>query len=57
METTTGTTYKNPNVYGPVEPLKRDFYKTQRWNVIQKTELGIYKLLFINFIYRKKWQT
>ena len=35
METTTGSTYQHPSLNGPMEPLNRQFYKTQRWNVIQ----------------------
>jgi hypothetical protein len=44
METTTGTTYRIPSLKGPVEPLNRNFYKTQRWNVIQNIDIGIYIL-------------
>ncbi len=49
METTTGVTYRRPSLNGPVEPINRQFYKTQRWNVIQNTDLGnsyIYILIF-----------
>jgi hypothetical protein len=45
METTSGTTYRRPSLNGPVEPINRQFYKTQRWNVIQDTDLG--KSIFI----------
>ena len=40
METTSGVTYRRPSLNGPVEPINRQFYKTQRWNVIQNTDLG-----------------
>ena len=39
METTTGTTYKHPSLNGPIEPIDRQFYKTQRWNVIQDVDI------------------
>ena len=39
METTTGTTYKHPSLNGPIEPIDRQFYKTQRWNVIQDADI------------------
>ncbi len=35
METTTGSTYQHPSLNGPIEPINRQFYKTQRWNVVQ----------------------
>ena len=61
METTTGRTYQHPSLNGPVEPIDRQFYKTQRWNVIQDTNLGnsiiiyyIQNLKFKSYIYRKK---
>ena len=40
MTTTSGSTYILPRLNGPVEPLNRQFYKTQRWNVKQNTDLG-----------------
>jgi hypothetical protein len=61
METTSGVTYRRPSLNGPVEPINRQFYKTQRWNVIQDTNLGnsiiiyyIQNLKFKSYIYRKK---
>jgi hypothetical protein len=64
METTSGVTYRRPSLNGPVEPIDRQFYKTQRWNVIQATDLGNSKKFIINSnlnlnfrIYRKKLQT
>lgn len=39
METTTGRTYQHPSLNGPIEPINRQFYKTQRWNVIQDTDI------------------
>ena len=39
METTSGITYRNPSLNGPVEPLNPQFYKTQRWNVFQDTNI------------------
>ena len=48
METTTGVTYRRPSLNGPVEPLNPQFYKTQRWNVIQNIDLGKY-VSFNNF--------
>ena len=39
METTTGRTYQHPSLNGPVEPIDRQFYKTQRWNVIQDVDI------------------
>ena len=61
METTSGVTYRLPSLNGPVEPINRQFYKTQRWNVIQDTNLGnsiiiyyIQNLKFKSYIYRKK---
>ena len=39
METTTGSTYQHPSLNGPVEPINRQFYKTQRWNLIQDTDI------------------
>ena len=39
METTTGRTYQHPSLNGPVEPINRQFYKTQRWNVFQDTNI------------------
>ena len=47
METTSGVTYRRPSLNVPVEPIDRQFYKTQRWNVIQDTDLGKSKI-FIN---------
>ena len=41
METTSASTYRIPSQNGPLEPLNRQFYKTQRWNVIQNIDLGI----------------
>ncbi len=40
METTSAATYRRPSLNGPIEPINRQFYKTQRWNVIQDTDLG-----------------
>ena len=40
METTSGVTYRRPSLNGPIEPINRQFYKTQRWNVIQDIDLG-----------------
>ena len=40
METTSSATYRSPSLNGPVEPINRHFYKTQRWNVVQDTDLG-----------------
>lgn len=40
MQTTSGTTYRLPELNGPVEPINRQFYKTQRWNVCQDVDLG-----------------
>ena len=61
METTSGVTYRRPSLNGPIEPINRQFYKTQRWNVIQDTNLGnsiiiyyIQNLKFKSYIYRKK---
>ena len=45
METTTGRTYQHPSLNGPIEPINRQFYKTQRWNVIQDINLGNSSLL------------
>ena len=39
METTTGSTYRLPSLNGPVEPINRQFYKTQRWNLVQDVDL------------------
>ena len=39
METTTGSTYQHPSLNVPVEPINRQFYKTQRWNLIQDTDI------------------
>ena len=39
METTTRSTYQHPSLNGPVDPINRQFYKTQRWNVIQDTNI------------------
>ena len=39
METTTGSTYQLPSLNGPVEPLNRQFYKTQRWNYVQDVNI------------------
>ena len=61
METTSGVTYRRPSLNGPVEPINRQFYKTQRWNVIQDTNLGnsiiiyyIQNLKFKSYFSRKK---
>ena len=57
METTSGVTYRLPSLNGPVEPINRQFYKTQRWNVVQDTDLGNSKknfncnILNLNFKY------
>ena len=40
MNTTSADTYRSPSLNGPIEPIDRHFYKTQRWNVIQNTDLG-----------------
>ena len=40
MQTNTADTYCLPSLNGPLEPIDRQFYKTQRWNVIQNTDLG-----------------
>jgi hypothetical protein len=40
MQTTSADTYRLPSLNGPLEPIDRQFYKTQRWNVIQNTDLG-----------------
>ena len=40
MQTTSGDTYRLPNLNGPLEEIDRQFYKTQRWNVIQNTDQG-----------------
>ena len=40
MQTTSADTYRLPSLNGPLEPIARQFYKTQRWNVIQNTDLG-----------------
>ena len=40
MQTTSADTYRLPSLNGPLEPIVRQFYKTQRWNVIQNTDLG-----------------
>ena len=47
METTSGVTYRLPSLNGPVEPINRQFYKTQRWNVVQDTDLGNSKNILI----------
>ena len=39
METTTGSTYVHPSLNGPIEPLNRQFFKRQRWNVVQDTNI------------------
>ena len=39
METTTGSTYQHPSLNGPMEPLNRQFFKTQRWNYIHDTNI------------------
>ena len=39
METTTGSTYQHPALNGPIEPINRQFYKTQRWNVVQDVNI------------------
>ena len=44
METTSGSTYRFPSLNGPMEPTNRQFYKTQRWNVIQNTDIGKSKI-------------
>ncbi len=61
METTSGVTYRRPSLNGPVEPLNPQFYKTQRWNVIQNIDLGKYvsfnnfPILNLNiYLYRKE---
>ena len=40
MQTTSADTYRLPSLNGPLEPIDRQFYKTQRWTVIQNTDLG-----------------
>ena len=40
MQTTTADTYRPPRLNGPLEPIDRQLYKTQRWNVIQNTDIG-----------------
>ena len=40
MQTTSADTYHKPSLNVPLEPIDRQFYKTQRWNVIQNTDLG-----------------
>jgi len=40
MQTTSADTYRLPSLNGPLEPINRQFYKTQRWNVIQDIDLG-----------------
>ena len=40
MQTTSADTYRLPSLNGPLETIDRQFYKTQRWNVIQNTDLG-----------------
>ena len=40
MQTTSADTYRLPSLNGPLEPIDRQFYKTQRWNVIQNTDIG-----------------
>ena len=40
METTSGVTYRRPSLNDPVEPINRQFYKTQRWHVVQDSNLG-----------------
>ncbi len=52
METTSGVTYRAPSLNGPVEPLNPQFYKTQRWHVIQDRDLG--KSILYN-IYQKNF--
>ena len=39
METTTGSTYVHPSLNGPIEPLNRQFFKKQRWNYVQDTNI------------------
>ena len=39
METTTGSTYVHPSLNGPMEPLDRQFFKTQRWNYVHGTNI------------------
>ena len=51
METTSGVTYRTPSLNGPVEPLNPQFYKTQRWHVIQDRDLG--KSILYNIISKK----
>ena len=40
MQTTSADTYRLPSLNGPLEPINRQFYKTQRWDVIQDIDLG-----------------
>ena len=40
MRTTSADTYRQPSLNGPLESIDRQLYKTQRWNVIQNTDLG-----------------
>ena len=40
MQTKSADTYRLPSLNGPLEPINRQFYKTQRWNVIQDIDLG-----------------
>jgi hypothetical protein len=40
MQITSADTYRQPSLNGPLEAIDRQFYKTQRWNVIQNTDLG-----------------
>jgi hypothetical protein len=63
METTSGVTYREPKLNGPIEPKNPQFYKTQRWHVIQERDLGKsllynifpkFKFKFKYFYYRKK---
>ena len=47
MQTTSADTYREPSLNGPLEPIDRQFYKTQRWNVIQNTDLDKKKFLYL----------
>ena len=40
MNTTSASTYRKPSENGYVEPLNNQFFKTQRWNLVQNTNLG-----------------
>ena len=39
METTTGRTYQHPSLNDPVEPINLQFYKIQRWSLIQDNDI------------------